>query len=181
MLHEILLNMKFSEIQPGEYPEYMNLYLQFEPNTNLIEELEISIHRFIRFVREIPMDKFDYRYAPGKWTIKEIIQHLIDCERIFAYRALCIARQDKTNLPGFDENSYADNSQGNERHLNHLLTEFSELRHSNITLFKSFSSEALTTIGSANSKPISVRAIGFAIIGHMNHHERIFSERYLNH
>lgn len=171
--------MKPSELLPTEYPAYQKTYIDTVDDVDLIEELEISLHRFIRFVREIPMDKFDYRYAPGKWTIKEIIQHVIDCERIFAYRALAFARNDKTPLPGFEENDYASESDGNSRHLNSLLTELSEVRQSNITLFKSFSPEALLRIGNANGNPNSVRALGFAIIGHQNHHQRVYEERYL--
>ncbi|NMH29075.1 DinB family protein [Flavobacterium silvaticum] len=171
--------MKFTEITPDEFAPYMAGYMNTLTDEDLFEELEISLHRFIRFVREIPMDKFDYRYAEGKWTIKEIIQHLIDSERIFAYRALAFARNDKTELPGFEENDYADESDGQSRHLNALLTELSEVRQSNLTLFKSFSKEALTRKGSANGNILSVRAIGFAIIGHMNHHLNVYRERYL--
>ena len=171
--------MRPSQLQPGEYPEYQKTYIDTVADIDLVEELEISLHRFIRFVREIPMDKFDYSYAEGKWTIKEIIQHVIDSERIFAYRALAFARNDKTSLPGFDENAYADASDGNARHLTSLLNELSEVRHSNITLFKSFSEDALLRIGHANGNPNSVRALGFAIIGHQNHHERVYRERYL--
>lgn len=171
--------MRSTAVLPSEYPAYMGNYIATVGDVDLFEELEISLHRFIRFVREIPMDKFDYRYAPGKWTIKEIIQHLIDCERVFAYRALAIARDNTSDLPGFDENRYAENSSGNNRHLNALLTEMSEVRQSTLTLFKSFSKESLENIGLANGNPVSVRAIGLAIIGHGNHHQKIFEERYL--
>lgn len=171
--------MKPSQLQPGEYPAYQKTYIDTVDEVDLIEELEISLHRFIRFVREIPMDKFDYRYAEGKWTIKEIIQHIIDAERIFAYRALAFARNDKTSLPGFEENDYADESNGNARHLTSLLNELSEVRHSNISLFKSFTPEMLVRIGTANGNPNSVRALGFAIIGHQNHHQNVYQERYL--
>src|SRR5690554_1876422 len=121
--------MKLSETHLSEYPEYYQGYLKnIELSSDLFEELEASHHYFIKFVQDIPMEKHDYRYDTGKWTIKEIIQHLIDCERVFAYRALCFSRNDKTELPGFDENSYADNSNGNQRHLKDLLMEFSLVR-----------------------------------------------------
>ncbi|MBD3581059.1 DinB family protein [Flavobacterium selenitireducens] len=171
--------MKPSQLRPDEYPAYQKTYLDTVDEIELVEELEISLHRFIRFVREIPMDKFDYRYAPGKWTIKEIIQHIIDTERVFGYRALAFARNDKTPLPGFEENDYADEAGGNARHLNSLLTELSEVRQSNITLFKSFSDEMLMRVGNANGMPSSVRSLGFAIIGHQNHHQNVYRERYL--
>ena len=95
--------MKIDQLPINEYPDFYSAYIETLENVQLIEDLEISLHQFIKFVQNIPMDKFDYRYAENKWTIKEIIQHLIDCERIFSYRALRFSRNDKTPLPSFDE------------------------------------------------------------------------------
>lgn len=169
---------KFS-IGENEYPSGFANYIAAAGDVNLIEELEISLHDFIKFVQNIPMDKFDYRYADGKWTIKEIIQHLIDTERILAYRALRISRNDKTPLPSFDENEYVINSNADSRSIQNLLTEFSAVRHSNVFLYKSFSAEQLLKLGTASNNEISVRALGLTIIGHQKHHQRIFDERYL--
>lgn len=171
--------MKASQLPVKEYAEYFFPYISVLGDATLIEELEISLHEFIRFVQNIPMDKFDFRYAEGKWTIKEIIQHVIDTERIFAYRALRISRNDQTPLPGFDENNYVNNTQANTRSIQDLLTELSAVRHSNIYLFKSFSNEQLERTGIASNTGISVRAIGFIMIGHQKHHQRVFEERYL--
>ncbi len=171
--------MNSNQLSENEYAGYFSTYINILENLNLIEDLEISLHEFIRFVQNIPMDKFDYRYAEGKWTIKEIIQHIIDTERIFSYRSLRISRNDKTPLPGFDENEYVDNSNGNTRSLQDLLTEMAVVRQSTLSLFKSFSSEQLLRIGTASNNQISVRAIGFIIIGHQKHHQKIFEERYL--
>lgn len=172
--------MQFSELDQSEYPSYYTSYFsQLSLTMGLLEELEASHHYFIRFVQDIPMDKHDFRYDTGKWTIKEIIQHLIDSERIFAYRALRFSRNDQTELAGFDEKSYADNSNGNQRHLKDLLMEFSLVRHSTLALFKSFSKEALTRTGKANRFEMSVRALGFMIIAHQEHHKKIFQQRYL--
>jgi uncharacterized damage-inducible protein DinB len=172
--------MKITDIQPDEYAPYQESYIKLVDDAySLIEELEISVHNFIHFVREIPMDKYDYRYAEGKWTIKDIIQHLIDSERIFAYRALRFSRGDETALPGFEENMYADNAHGSERSINDLLTEMSALRHANIMMFKSFNTDDLLRKGTASGYTVSVRAFGFLIIGHQNHHIKIFKERYL--
>ena len=146
----------------------------------LVEELEISVHRLIKFVQNIPMDKFDYRYAEGKWTIKDILQHLIDAERIFAYRALRFARNDKTKLAGFNENSFVENVVANSRSIMDLLTELAVVRQATLSLFKSFSNEVLMRVGIASDNEISVRAIGFIIIGHQKHHQKVFLERYLN-
>ena len=107
--------MRTSQLSESEYSIFNATYIKAAGEVDLIEELEICLHDFIRFVQNIPMDKFDYRYAEGKWTIKEIIQHIIDTERIFAYRALRISRNDSTPLPGFDENTFAQNTAGNAR------------------------------------------------------------------
>jgi uncharacterized damage-inducible protein DinB len=171
--------MRTSQLSESEYSTFNATYIKAAGEVDLIEELEICLHDFIRFVQNIPMDKFDYRYAEGKWTIKEIIQHIIDTERIFAYRALRISRNDTTPLPGFEENDFAKNTEGNLRSIQDLLTELSAVRHSNLLLFKSFSEDQLKRVGVASENPISVRAIGFMLIGHQKHHQKVFEERYL--
>ena len=171
--------MKTDQLPVSEYSDFNATYIKAAGNVEMIEELEICLHDFIRFVQNIPMDKFDYRYAEGKWTIKDIIQHIIDTERIFAYRALRISRNDKTPLPGFEENDFVENTNANDRNIQDLLAEFSAVRHSNLFLFKSFSEEQLKRIGTASNASISVRAIGFIIIGHQKHHQKVFQERYL--
>ena len=171
--------MLSSELTTEEYAPFYAGYVAAAHNVNLIEELEICLHDFIKFVQNIPMDKFDYRYAEGKWTIKDIIQHLIDTERIFAYRALRISRNDKTPLPGFEENDYVDNTNANERSLQGLLTEMAVVRQATLSLFNSFSKDQLMRLGIASNSAVSVRAIGFIIIGHQKHHQKVFQERYL--
>jgi uncharacterized damage-inducible protein DinB len=171
--------MTSNELNSTEYAPFYAGYIQEANAVNMIEELEICLHEFIKFVQNIPMDKFDFRYAEGKWTIKEIIQHVIDTERIFSYRALRISRNDKTPLPGFDENEYVINTDANDRHLQSLLTELSLVRQCTIALFKSFSPTQLERLGVASNNDISVRAIGFILIGHQKHHQKIFIERYL--
>ena len=172
--------MKLNQLPINEYADFYKTYIQALDDVELIDELEICLHEFIKFVQNLPMDKFDYQYEVGKWTIKEIIQHLIDSERVFSYRALRISRNDKTPLPGFDENDYVANSNGKERSLQSLLTEMAVVRQSTLSLFNSFSQEQLTKIGMASNREVSVRAIGFIIIGHQKHHQKIFIERYLN-
>jgi uncharacterized damage-inducible protein DinB len=171
--------MNSNELPVNEYSKFNATYIQALENVELFEELEISLHSFIKFVQNIPLDKFDYSYAEGKWTIKEIIQHIIDTERIFAYRALRISRNDKTPLPGFEENDYVANTDAKSRSIQDLLTEFSAVRHSNLLMFKSFSDEQMARIGTASENTISVRAIGFILIGHQKHHQKVFEERYL--
>lgn len=171
--------MNSNQLPVNEYSQFNATYINALDNVELLEELEISLHDFIRFVQNIPMDKFDYRYAEGKWTIKDIIQHIIDAERIFGYRALRISRNDQTPLPGFEENDYVENTDANSRSIQGLLTELSALRHSNLLMFKSFTEEQLTRMGIASNHSISVRALGFLIIGHQKHHQKVFQERYL--
>lgn len=171
--------MKANQLPVNEYSKFSATYINAAMDVELIEELEISLHDFIRFVQNLPMDKFDFRYAEGKWTIKEIIQHIIDTERIMAYRALRISRNDTTPLPGFDENAYVENTSGNTRGLQELLTELSAVRHATLLLFKSFSDEQMKRMGIASGNDVSVRALGFIIIGHQKHHQKVFQERYL--
>ena len=172
--------MKASQLSPSEYAHYYGNYISLVSDEySLIEELEISVHRLIKFVQNIPLDKFDYRYAEGKWTIKDILQHLIDAERIFAYRALRFGRNDLTPLASFDENDYVEMANANSRSIQDLLTELLVVRQATLALFKSFSEAELMRIGTASNNPMSVRALGFVIIGHQNHHQRVFQERYL--
>ena len=172
--------MKESQVQKSEFAPFYGSYIsQVSSEYSLIEELEISVHRLRNFVQNIPMDKYDYSYAEGKWTIKDILQHLIDSERVFAYRALRFARKDFTPLPGFEENEFADAAGGFKRSILDLLTELAVVRESTLCLFKTFSEETLLLRGTASGNEISVRALGFIIIGHQNHHQRIFEERYL--
>ena len=170
--------MKSNQLPVNEYADFYKSYIQVLEDVELIEELEICLHEFIKFVQNIPMDKFDYQYAEGKWTIKEIIQHLIDSERVFSYRALRISRNDKTLLPGFDENTYAANGDASHRNWKDMLIEWRTVRQSTNLLFASFTEEQNKALGSASGFPISVNALGFIIFGHALHHLHVLKERY---
>lgn len=167
------------EIQSHEYGAYYIHYVQLAQNYSLLEGLEVSAKKFVEFFESIPGEKHEFRYAEGKWTAKEMIQHLLDTERIFAYRALRFSREDKTNLSGFEHNDYIEPSKANRRSVSDLLEEYRLLRATTISLFKSFDNEMLLQKGYANDNPLSVRAIGFIIIGHETHHCNVFRERYL--
>jgi uncharacterized damage-inducible protein DinB len=171
--------MKSDQLPVHEYSSFFKGYIQALENVHLIEELEISLHDFIKFVQNIPMDKFEYAYSEGKWTIKEIIQHIIDTERILSYRALRFSRKDNTPLASFNENDYVVFSNAKDRNLQDLLSELSSVRKATLALYKSFSQEQLKGIGTASDQEISVRALGFVIIGHQKHHQKVFQERYL--
>jgi len=172
--------MRTAQLTEGEYAPYYQNYINAFGDGDLLEELEISIHEFIRFVQEVPIGKHDFRYDDGKWTLKDIIQHLIDAERVFSYRALRIARADLTPLPGFEENNYVPMANADRRHLKSLLEEFAAVRQSTLALFKSFTEDDMLRKGTASNVAISVRALGFIIVGHLRHHKRIFRERYLS-
>ena len=171
--------MNSNQLTNQEYAPFYQPYISALDNVVLMDELEISVHRLVKFVQNIPMDKFDYSYAEGKWTIKDILQHLIDAERVFSYRALRFARLDATPLPGFEENDYALNANGSARTIKDLLSELLTVRESTLSLFKNFSDEILMRKGIASGNEMTVRAIGFIIIGHQNHHQKVFQERYL--
>ncbi|RYF84403.1 MAG: DinB family protein [Chitinophagaceae bacterium] len=164
---------------PGTYPVFFDTYISKVKETDLLTAFEKQEHLIETFFKAIPSDKYDFSYAPGKWTLKEMLQHIIDTERIFAYRALCIARKEAQNLPGFDEDAYADNSHAWARNWNSLLAELQLVRQSLKMMFESFSEEVLNYSGKANNNAITVNAIGFATVGHMEHHIQIIKERYL--
>jgi uncharacterized damage-inducible protein DinB len=160
-------------------PDYYHNYINQAEGDDLMKVLQKQTRSFEEFLNEIPKSKRNYRYAEGKWTIKELLQHIIDAERIFAYRALCFARKDATPLPSFEENSYASNSKAEKRKWKDLVKEFEAVRRSTEILFDSFDDEQLETAGTASGKSNYVLAIGFIIAGHANHHIKIMKERYL--
>lgn len=164
----------------SDYPPYFATYINLVLTDDCIEAMEDTLNDFVTFIENrIPSDKYNYKYQEGKWTIKDIVRHIIDTERIFAYRALCFARFDKTPLPGFEENDYAANINTAKIEMSDLLQEFILVRKSTIKLFESFSEEMLASKGTASGKEISVLAIGFIISGHVIHHQNVIKERYL--
>ena len=168
-------------IPKTEYAPYFERYIQLSvlKSKTIIENLENAQDEFERVLRHLPDEKHSYSYAAGKWTLKELIQHIIDTERVFCYRALSFARNDQTPLPGFDQDVFIDNDTANERDYYDLLDEMKVLRESSIQLFKSFSKEALLRIGVASDNKMSVRALGYLFSGHQIHHINIVKERYL--
>lgn len=162
-----------------EAPEWYHRYINTVKENNLSEALHNQISLFNDFFTAIPVEKRDFRYAAGKWSIKDIIQHLIDGERVFAYRILRFARKDETPLPGFEENDYAENAKAENRNWEELIEEFNVVRRSTEFLINSLDEDQLQSKGIANSSPISVLAIGFIIVGHTNHHLSVIKERYL--
>ncbi len=160
-------------------PEFYHNYINQVKEEDLMNALKSNTSAFLSFMKSIPIEKHDYRYAEGKWTIRELLQHLIDTERVFCYRALRFARKDNTPLPGFNENLFAANAKADKRKWVDLIIEFEAVRKSTEILFNSFDEEQLESSGISNNHPIYVLAIGFICAGHCNHHINIIKERYL--
>ena len=160
-------------------PQYFHNYINQVEGNDFVDAMKKQTPVFVGFLEKIPGPKRDYSYGEGKWTIKELLLHIIDAERVFAYRALCFARKEKASLPSFDENDYAKNSKAENRDWDDLVDEFKAVRLSSEIMFGSFDNDQLMSVGIANKNPISVNAIGFVMIGHINHHIKIIKERYL--
>jgi hypothetical protein len=165
--------------RPEEMPAYYLGYLAAVPVPELFAALEHGDTRFADLLERVGEERAGHRYAPGKWSIREVLQHVIDTERIMAYRALRFARHDETPLPGFDENAYAAVCDADRRTLADLVGEAERLRRSTIDLFTSFTPQMLRRQGIASGHTVSVRAIGWIIAGHAAHHRSIIHQRYL--
>jgi uncharacterized damage-inducible protein DinB len=160
-------------------PQSFHGYINQVKQDDLMTAFSKQSKKALRFFKNIPEDKHDYAYADGKWTLKELLQHIIDGERVFCYRALTISRNDKTNLPGFDENAWTPASNASERKWKDLLEEFKSTRRSSEYLFGSFSDEQLERNGITNNNPNYVLGLGFIVVGHVAHHMKMIKERYL--
>ena len=160
-------------------PEFYHGYINKVKEDDLVSALKGSTKGLFDLLKSIPPDKQDHRYAEGKWTIKEVVQHMLDGERVFTYRALRFARKDDTPLPGFDENLFAQTAKADKRSWNALVEEFEALRKSTESMFASFDSEQLEQSGIASESSTYVLGIGFIVAGHVNHHCQIIKERYL--
>ncbi|KMQ71577.1 hypothetical protein SDC9_158625 [bioreactor metagenome] len=165
--------------QTTEFQKYIQRYVELIPSENWLESMRISGEKTLELFRGLSEEKSNFAYAEGKWTLKELLQHLIDAERIFAYRALTFARKDRTELAGWDEEEYAKNYFSNERSLQSLTDEFDAVRKSSILLFAHLNPEQLSQTGIANGNEISVETIGKLIVGHHLHHLNVIRERYL--
>jgi hypothetical protein len=174
--------MKYAEIakpQKGTYQPYFERYIDLVPDENIFRLLEAQLLQMKGLVSEVPSYREDYRYAEGKWTIKEIIGHINDTERIMAYRALSGARGEAQSLPGFDENNYVTNANFNRRTMFDLVHEFGTIREATLSLFRGMTDEELDRTLTANNHITTPRALLFVIAGHVIHHERIIRERYM--
>jgi uncharacterized damage-inducible protein DinB len=164
----------------GEYNPYALMYIKLLPDDGFVlKHLKENFKQVKEFIQSLPPDKLTYRYAENKWTIKEMLVHIMDDERIYAYRALRIARNDKTPLPGFEQDEYVPFSKANKRSLTSIFQEYKTIRHATLSLYNSLNNEDLLRNGIANAHSVSVRALAYHMAGHELHHINIIKERYL--
>ena len=160
-------------------PDFFHKYINQVKEDDLMTAFNNQSASMFSFLGSIPKVKHDFAYDKDKWTIKELLQHMIDAERVFAYRALTFSRKDQNNLPGFDENAWAPESNATARKWEDMIEEFKAVRRSTEYLFSSFNASQLDSTGKANNHPIYVLGIGYICVGHCNHHLAILKERYL--
>jgi uncharacterized damage-inducible protein DinB len=168
--------------QSGEYPEYAEIYMSLLPDDGrILEHLKENFQMVKEFIYSLPPEKLFYRYAADKWSIKEILVHIVDDERIYAYRALRFARNEQQNLIGFDQDEYAKYSQADARDLDNIFVEYEAVRNSTIALFNGLPEDSLTRMGhgTATANDATVRALAYHIAGHELRHMNIIRERYL--
>lgn len=166
--------------EPSEYPPFYQGYISLVEGADILAALDDNTEKGLAIYRSISESEALQRYAPEKWTIKEVLGHITDTERVFSYRGLRVARGDQTPLPGFDENLFVKGANFNDFDWPALIEQFELVRKSSIALFKSLAEEAWDRRGNANGKEVSVRAIAWMVAGHELHHRRIVLERYLH-
>ena len=169
-----------SRPEKSEYDEYYERYVSLVEETDIISAMENQLAEYERIFAAITEEKSLYAYAEGKWTIKELLGHLTDGERIFAYRALRISRADETPIEGFEQDGYIENSNFNQTKFEDLTEEFLLSRKANLILFKNLPDEAWPRAGTASGVPVSVRALAYIMVGHVRHHLNILKSRYLS-
>lgn len=175
------MSAPFRTIRPGtdEVPPYAAEYVARVPDGDIVDILSRQIAETVALLESIPEANADYRYGPEKWSIKEVVGHMSDAERVFAYRALRFSRADTTPVEGFDENTYVVHGPFTRTTLASLTNELEHIRRSTLHLFANLDSEAMDRRGTANGLEVSVRGLAFIIAGHENHHLNILRTRYL--
>lgn len=162
-----------------EYVPYFKTYIDKVEGEDVLSLMKKVHADTQQLLQTIPVDQEDFAYAEGKWTIKELILHLCDCERVFQYRAVSFARGDETGLPGFDHDNWVVNSNAAKRSLSEIANEYRTIRNASISLFESFDEEQLSQSGLANGNKVTVRALAFILVGHELHHRNVLQERYI--
>lgn len=167
---------------PGEYPAYAEMYMKLLPGDGkVLQYMQENFFSVKKLIYGLPEERLYYRYAPGKWTIKETLVHIVDDERIFSYRALRFARNEQNNLTGFDQDAYAFYSEADERELDNIFEEYEAVRNATIALFNGLSENSFTRMGKGTGSfnNATVRALAYHIAGHEQHHINLIKEKYL--
>lgn len=164
--------------ESGEYNPYYATYIGKVKGDNFIQNLKEQKFETLGILSKLSEEQWNHKYAPEKWTVKEVMMHIMDTERIFAYRALRIARNDRTPMPGFDQNDYVPYYHAAQRSGSSIMEEYEAIRNSTITLFQNLREEDLGRLGEASGSPVSVLALGYMIAGHEIHHVQLLHERY---
>ena len=172
--------MKSSALKAGDYHPFYEPYIQALGEVELMDMLKRQKQNFPQFINSIPEEKLGYAYAEGKWTIAEVLMHILDAERVFQYRALRFARNDKTPLPGFEQDAYVPLSGAGAYSKSDFVANYEIVRASSIALFDSFSEVDLQRVGIASNSEMSVAALGFIICGHQKHHRNVIRAKYLD-
>ncbi len=162
----------------SEFAEFYRHYVSLVPEVDVVPVLDRQAGDLQRVVAAVPSSQERFRYEPGKWSIREVIGHLVDAERVFGYRAFSISRGEQKALPGFDENDYVGASSYDRRPLAEIANEFAGVRLANLSVFQRLDEAEWTRVGKANGHPVSVRALAFIMIGHVRHHVGILTSRY---
>ena len=165
--------------EADECNDYFKRYINQVEGSDILGILREGKDSFSNYLKQIPAEKWDYSYAENKWTLKESLIHLIDAERVFAYRAMRVARNDQTPLPGFEQDDYVPYYNATNRSSKSVIEEYESVRAGTITLFESLEEEAFGFRGTASNGPITPLAVAFIIAGHQNHHQTLIEERYL--
>lgn len=162
----------------NEYNPYYETYIGKVKGNNFLQKLEEQKFETLALLSKLSDEEWNHKYAPEKWTVKEVMIHIMDTERIFAYRALRVARNDMTPMPGFEQNDYVPFCNASERSGHSIITEYEAIRNSTIALFENLSEEDWGRIGEASGNPVSTLALGYMIAGHEIHHVELLHERY---
>jgi uncharacterized damage-inducible protein DinB len=165
--------------QPQDSSSFYHKYINLVNGDSAAEAVKNHSAEILQFYSNLPEEKAGYAYAEGKWTLKDVMQHIIDAERVFTYRTMRIARKDTTPLPGFDENSFAANSGAGSRSFASLKEEFALLRQATDVFITTLTDEQLQNTGTASNNPVTANAVAFITYGHLLHHMNITRERYL--
>jgi uncharacterized damage-inducible protein DinB len=173
------LAVPISRPETGEYAAYYERYISLLSGNDILATLDEQRRQMLLLLSGRAEPDGEIRYAPGKWSVKEVLGHICDAERIFAYRALRLGRADTTPLPGFDENEYVKNGPFGTQTLADLIEDFIAVRRATISLFRGFDEAAWIRRGTANDNPVSVRALAYIIAGHELHHRKALEEKYL--